>query len=363
MSRALARRPVPPFLKLRSTVCDDGYWTGRLDHKDWLAPNEVLKIFANIRDPSLINSVFKKACSRRDYKPSEALYSLMIDRLACARRFSDVEELLSKARTEKFRFSDEFFYRLIKMYGNVAEHPQKAIDTLFAMPGYNCWPSTKTFNYVLHMLVCKRQYEVVHEVYSSAPRLGVTLDTCSFNILVKGLCQCGKFDEAISLLHEMPKQGCQPNVATYSTFMHFLCQRSQVDKAFELFERMRKQDIAADTIVYNILISGLCRQERVSEAFDLFKSMTSEGCYPNSGTYQVLLDGLISLGKFFEAKSLVSTMSTEGVRPSFQSYKLLIDGLCSEDCVDDAHLVLKQMVGQGFVPRMGTWTKLLTSIF
>jgi hypothetical protein len=135
---------------------------------------------------SLINNVFKKACSRRDYKPSEALYSLMIDRLACARRFSDVE-LLSKARTEKLRFSDEFFYRLIKMYGNMAEHPQKAMDTLFAMPGYNCWPSTKTFNYVLHMLVCKRQYEVVHEVYSSAPRLGVTLDTCSFNILVKGL--------------------------------------------------------------------------------------------------------------------------------------------------------------------------------
>ncbi|KAF8649643.1 hypothetical protein HU200_064181 [Digitaria exilis] len=334
MSRALARRPVPPFLRLRSTVCDDGYWMGRLDHKDWLAPNEVLKVFANIRDPSLITSVFNKACGRRDYKPSEALYSLMIDKLACARRFSDVEELLARARTEKFRFSDEFFYRLVKMYGNVAEHPQKAIDTLFAMPSYNCWPSTKTFNYVLHMLVCKRQYEVVHEIYSSAPKLGVTLDTCSFNILVKGLCQFGKFDDAISLLHEMPKQGCQPN----------------------------DQDIAADTVVYNILISGLCREERVTEAFNLFKSMTSEGCYPNSGTYQVLLDGLISSGKFLEAKNLVSIMSKESVRPSFQSYKLLIDGLCSDDCLDDAHLVLKQMVGQGFVPRMGTWRKLLTSI-
>jgi hypothetical protein len=89
---------------------------GRLDHKDWLAPNEVLKIFANIRDPSLITGVFNKACNRRDYKPSEALYSLMIDKLACARRFSDVEELLARARTEKFRFSDEFFYRLINTF-------------------------------------------------------------------------------------------------------------------------------------------------------------------------------------------------------------------------------------------------------
>nr|CCI55338.1 PH01B019A14.7 [Phyllostachys edulis] len=294
MARALARRSSPPFLRLRSIVCDDSYWMGRLDHKDWLAPNEVLKIFANIRDPSLITRAFKRACTRRDYKPNETLYSLMIDRIACARRFGDVEELLARARIEKFRFSDEFFYRLIKMYGNVANHPEKAIETLFAMPGYNCWPSTKTFNYVLHMLVCKRQYEVVHEVYSSAPRLGVTLDTCCFNILVKGLCQLGKFDEAISLLHEMPKQGCLPNVNTYSTLMHFLCQHGQVDEAFELFERMWKEDIAADTVVYNILISGLCREGRVTKAFDLFKSMASEGCYPNSGTYQLIFTSAFS---------------------------------------------------------------------
>uniref|UniRef100_A0ACD5UVW0 Uncharacterized protein n=2 Tax=Avena sativa TaxID=4498 RepID=A0ACD5UVW0_AVESA len=325
MSRAVARRAIPPFLRLRSTVCDDGHWIGRLDHKDWLAPNEVLKIFASIRDAGLITSLFKKACARRDYKPSEDLYSLMIDRLAGARRFSDVEELLARARLEKFRFSDEFFYRLIKMYGNVANHPEKAMETLYAMPSYNSWPSTKTFNYVLHMLVCKRQYEVVHEVYASAPRLGVTLDTCCFNILVKGLCQFGRFGEAISLLDEMPKQECLPNVTTYSTLMHFLCQNGRVDEAFELFKRMRKEEIEA-------------------------------------GTYQVLLDGLVASRMFVEAKGLVGMMSAEGLRPSFSSYKLLIDGLCSVNCLDDAHHVLKQMVNHGFVPRMGTWTKLLTSV-
>lgn len=362
MSRAVARRSLPPFLRLRSAVCDDGYWIGRLDHKDWLSPNELLKIFANIRDPSLITSSFKRACDRRDYKPNEALYSMMIDRLASCRRFSDVEELLARARAERFRFSDEFFYRLIKMYGNVANHPEKAIETLFAMPGYNCWPSTKTFNYVLHMLVCKRQYEVVHEVYLSASRLGVTLDTCCFNILVKGLCQFGKFGDAISLLYEMPKQGCVPNVTTYSTLMNFLCQHGQVDKAFELCERMQKEDIVADAVVYNILIAGLCREQRVTEAFNLFKSMVPKGCYPNSGTYQVLLDGLLSSGKFVEAKGLASMMRAERMRPGFSSFKLLIDGLCSVNCLDDAHLVLKQMVEQGFVPRVGTWTKLVTSM-
>ncbi|KAI5011010.1 hypothetical protein ZWY2020_013147 [Hordeum vulgare] len=62
------------------------------------------------------------------------------------------------------------------------------MQMLYAMPEqYGCWPSTKTFIYVLHMLVCRRQYEAVHEVYASAPRLGVELNTCCFNILIKGL--------------------------------------------------------------------------------------------------------------------------------------------------------------------------------
>ncbi|KAI4967009.1 hypothetical protein ZWY2020_034460 [Hordeum vulgare] len=285
MSRPLARRAVPPFLRLRSTACDDGHWIGRLDHRDWLAPNEVLKIFASIRDAALITSVFRKACARRDYKPSEALYGLMIDRLAGARRFGDVEELLARARAERFRFSDDFFYRLIKMYGNVANHPEKAMETLYAMSEYGCWPSTKTFNYVLHMLVCRQQYEVVHEVYSSAPRLGVELDTCCFNILIKGLCQFGRFNEALSLLDEMPKQDCRPNAMTYSTLMHFLCRNCRVDEAFELFERMRKEEIDADTVVYNILVSGLCREGRVTSAYDLFKSMSLRAA--------ILIQGLI----------------------------------------------------------------------
>ncbi|KAG8043503.1 hypothetical protein GUJ93_ZPchr0458g22810 [Zizania palustris] len=314
MSRSVARsRSLPPFLRLCSKVRDDGYWIGRLDHKDWLSPNEVLKIFANIRDPCLITSAFKKACGRRDYKPNEVLYSLMVDRLASCNKFRDVEELLATARDENFCFSDDFFYRLIKMYGNVANHPQKAMLTLYAMPRYNCWPSTKTFNYVLHMLVCKRQYEAAHEVYLSAVRLGVQLDTCSFNVLVKGLCQFGKFDDAISLLHEMPKQECLPNLHTYSTLMYYCGKHGQVDKAFELYERMKAEDIAADTIVYNILISGLCRERRITEAFDLLKSMVPQGCYPNSGTYQVLLDGLLSSGKFVEAKGLAIMMSQEGM--------------------------------------------------
>ncbi|XP_072969960.1 pentatricopeptide repeat-containing protein At3g14580, mitochondrial isoform X1 [Typha angustifolia] len=352
-----------PISSLNRPPVDDSYWMGRLDHKDWLAPNEVLKIFANVRDPNLIISAFNKVTGRIDYKPSEALYSLIIDRLAYARKFGDIEDLLDRAKYEKVRFSDEFFYRLIKMYGNVANHPEKTIGALLSMPDFHCWPSVKTFNYVLNMLVCTRQFEVIHEVFLSAPRLGIALDTCCFNILIKGLCQLEKLDAAFSLLHEIPKQGCRPNATTYSTLMHSLCKHDRIDEAFELCDRMEKEGIPPDTITYNILISGLCQQGRVAEGLELLKTMKLKGCYPNSGTYQALVYGFISSKQFAEAKHFMGIMISEGSRPSFSSYKLTIDGLCNEKRLDDAHVVLKQMVDQKFVPRTGTWEKIIRCLF
>lgn len=346
-----------------SSIKEDDFWLRRLSHKDWLAPREVLKVFVHLRDPELLIGAFQKAAARMDYKPSETLYALLIDRLAHARNFEAIEELLAKAKQERCRLSDEFFYRLIKMYGNVAKNQERAIKTLLRMPEFHCWPTIKTFNCVLNMLVDNKQFEVVHEVFLSAPRLGIALDTCCFNILIKGLCQWDKLDAAFSLLDEIPKNGRRPNATTFSTLMHALCKHGRVNEAFELCERMERDNCYPDTVTFNVLISGLCKQGRVYEALGLLKAMKLKGCYPNSGTYQALLYGLLQSEKFAEAKDFMCTMLSEGFHPSFLSYKLAIEGLCSGKLLEDAHLVLKQMVLRGFVPRMGTWKKIVGCLF
>lgn len=55
-------------------------------------------------------------------------------------------------------------------------------------------------------------------------------------------------------------------------------------------------------------------------------------------------------------------MLLKGKSPSFLSYKLAIEGLCKLNLLNDVDFVLKQMVHQGFVPRMGTWKKIIDSI-
>ncbi|CAL5393743.1 unnamed protein product [Camellia sinensis] len=332
-----------------------------LNHKDWLSPNEVLKLFQTLKNPNSTLSLLTQLSNRIDYRPNEALYTVIVNKLALAKNFDGIEDIMERIKLERrsYRLSEDFFYNVIKIYGNVAGRINRAIETLFDMPNYNCWPTVKSFNFVLNLLVSSKQFDVVHEVYMGASKLGIEIDACCLNIMIKGLCGCGDLNAAFQVLDEFPKQGCKPNVRTYSTLMHGLCDRGRIEEAFGLFERMEKEGIEPDTITFNILISGLGKQGRVDEGIEFLYKMRLKGCDPNAGTYQEVLYGLLNTKKFLEAKNFMGRMVLIGVSPSFDSFKLTIHGLCDQNLVEDVDWVLKQMVQHGFVPKMGMWKQIL----
>ncbi|KAM1755676.1 hypothetical protein ACFX12_007980 [Malus domestica] len=336
----------------------------KLHHKDWLSPNEVLQVFTSVRDPNSILTALDHYSKRKDYKPNEALYTLIIAKLAEARLFDAIDSVMARIKGEsKCRLSDDFFRSVIKAYGNVGGFINRAIDTLYDMPRYGCWPSVKTFNFVLHLLVSTKMFEVVHEVFLEAPRLGIEIDACSLNIIIKGLCEFGKLDGALQVLDEFPKQRCEPNALTFSTLMHGLCVNGKVDEAFGLLKRMEDEGIDPDTITFNILIAGLRKRGRFDEGIKLLEEMKFKGCDPNPGSYQEVLYCFLDAQRFLEAEGFMSWMISKGVGPSFVSYKALIHGLCKENLVQDVEWVLKQMIRQGFLPKMGMWRKILKSMF
>ncbi|RVW84868.1 Pentatricopeptide repeat-containing protein, mitochondrial [Vitis vinifera] len=280
----------------------------RLDHKDWLSPREVLKIFDGLRNPESVMPVLDSVSKRKDFKPNEALYTLVINKLAQARMFDAIEDVIKTLKIDKqCRLSDVFFYNVIKVYGNVAGQPDRAVETLFDMPKFHCWPSVKTFNLVLNMLVSAKRFDVVHKV-------------------------SGNVDAACELLDEYPKQRCRPNVRTFSTLMHGLCESGRVEGALGLLERMEREGVYPDTVVFNILISGLRKRGRVEEGMELLGRMKLKGCYR--------MRGLIR---------------------RFCMVFLILGGL--ENLVADVVWILKQMVEQGFVPERWMWRRILQTMF
>ncbi|KAK4344593.1 hypothetical protein RND71_034769 [Anisodus tanguticus] len=354
----------PPSHQFSSSQIQNSNEINLTNYKDWLSPNEIIKIFQNLKDPNSALIVLIQISKRKDYKPNEAIYSTVVKNLATAKNFDAIETLLEKIKNErKCRLSDEFFYNVIKIYGNLAGRINKVIDTLFDMPNYKCWPSVKTFNFVLNLLVNTKQFDVVGEVYIRGRELGVEIDACCLNIIVKGLCRCGEIDAAYKVFDEFPKQNCQPNVRTFSTIMHALCEHGRVDEALSLLERMEKEEVEPDAIVFNTLISGLRKQKRADEGIEILKKVMLKGCDPNPGTYQEVLYTFLDAKRFMEAKDFMAVMFDKRMNPSFESYKLIIHGLCDGKFLGDLDWVLKQMVRHGFVPRMGMWRKILGCLF
>lgn len=353
---------VPPSNPLLKPSLDGDY-PNLLRHKDWLSPPEVIRIFQNLKDPNFALPLFAQLSTRKDYNPNEALYATIIHKLALANNFDGIEALMQKIKAHrKCRLSDAFFRNVIKIYGHSAGRINRAIETLFDMPNYKCWPSVTTFNYVLNLLVSTKQFEVVHEVYTGASKLGVVVDACCLNIIIKALCECGEIEAAHKVLDEFPQQKCSPTVRTFSTIMHGLCERGRVEESFRLLERMEADGVEADAVVFNILISGLRKQGRMGEGVELFDTMMMKGCRPNAGTYQEVLHCLLDGNRFCEAKILMGRMIEKGMNPSFESYKVAIEGFCGENGVEDVEWALRQMVGCGFVPKMGMWKKMVQSV-
>lgn len=361
LQRSNLGAPSSPFSSSQLQNSDE---TNFINHKDWLSSNEVIKIFQNLKNPSSALTVFNQISNRKDYRPNEAIYSIVLKNLAMGKNFDAIDILMEKIKIErKCRLSDEFFYNVIKIYGHLGGRINRAIDTLFDMPNYKCFPSVKTFNFVLNLLVNTKQFDVVHKVYMRGAELGVEIDACCLNIIVKGLCRCGQLDAAYKVFDEFPKQNCRPNVRTFSTVMHALCERGRVDEALGLLERMEKEDVEPDAIVFNTLISGLRKQRRVDEGIDMFKKVMMKGCDPNPGTYQEVLYALLDAKRFSEAKEFMAVMIDKRVNPSFESYKVIVHGLCDGKRLGDLDWVLMQMVRHGFVPRMGMWRKILGCLF
>ncbi|KAE8668882.1 Glucan synthase-like 4 [Hibiscus syriacus] len=169
-----------------------------------------------------------------------------------------------------------------------------------------------------------------------APDLGIEIETCTLNILIKGLCENEKLEFAFQLLDEFSKQ------------------------------RFDGEDgngrIETDAVSFNILISGLRKQGRLEEGVKLLETMKMRGCYPNAGSYQEVLHGLLYAERLIEAKEVIGRMVFERVNPSFDSFKKLIHGFCKVK-MKEVDWALKQMVRLGFVPKMGMWTRIVDCVF
>ncbi|GFZ03162.1 tetratricopeptide repeat (TPR)-like superfamily protein [Actinidia rufa] len=160
---------------------------------------------------------FKKSSEVDRFLTKTGIYDSTVRRLASAKHFGWIEEILEDQKKYANMSKEGFNVRLITLYGKsgMFDHASKVFDE---MPDYKCDRTVLSFNALLGACVNAKKFDMVDVYFRTLPeKLAVKPDVVSYNIVVKAFREMGSLDSAVSTVDEMEKTGLEPDLITFNT--------------------------------------------------------------------------------------------------------------------------------------------------
>ncbi|XP_027177968.1 pentatricopeptide repeat-containing protein At2g17140-like [Coffea eugenioides] len=270
-----------------------------------------------------------------------------------------VDKALSQFQTLRAQFPDRpplvSLYNLLIQSSLKGDCQQNFVSWLYKdMIFAGILPETYTFNLMIGGLCDSGRLEDAQKLFDKMREKGCEPNEFSFGILVRGYCRVGLASKGLELLDLMKEMDVFPNLVIYNTLIACFCKEGKTEEAEKLVEQMREDGLVPDVVTFNSRISALCKSGNMLEASRIFRDMqmNEELGLPklNTITFNLMLEGFCNEGMLDEAKTLVQSMKQNDVFPNVESYNIWLYGLVRNKKVFDAQLVLKDMVDQGVEP-------------
>lgn len=132
------------------------------------------------------------------------------------------------------------------------------------------------------------------QVHGFAIRSGFVGDVFVGNAVVDMYAKCGKMEEVDKVFEGMEFK----DVVSWNAMVTGYSQIGRFERALSLFEKMREGNIELDVVTWSAVIAGYAQRGHGCEAMDVFRQMCSDyGCSrPNAVTLVSLLSGVASVG-------------------------------------------------------------------
>ncbi|GAB2267537.1 hypothetical protein Dimus_002517 [Dionaea muscipula] len=219
------------------------------------------------------------------------------------------------------------------------------------------------YNKYLSILVWQNRVDEAVSFFREYMGPQSSLDTCTFNILIRGLCRARQNDLAFQLFEDMGEFGCSPDIITYNSLIDGLCRSNEVDRAHGLLkEVLSRDDFSPDVITYTSMISGYCKLGKMEAASLLFSEMTTSGIKPTMLTFNILIDGFGKVDDMGSALVMLEKMLFLGCDPDVVTYSSLIDGYCRHGQVDEGLKVWQEMNRRNVSPNEYTFAILINAL-
>ena len=121
-----------------------------------------------------------------------------------------------------------------------------------------------------------------------------------------------RMDEAMDLLKNMKKNGVHPNMIIYNILIRGLWNVGKHEEAVNVFSFVVAKGLRQDVCLYNVMIKGLCKNGLLTDANELFEKMDGIRCSPNEFTFYIIIQALLEIKDVKRAVKLVCLMRDKG---------------------------------------------------
>lgn len=280
---------------------------------------------------------FKKYSELDDFRHKPAFYEHTVKRLANAKRFDLIKEILEEQKKYKNITREGFTIRLISLYGKsgMSDYAHKLFDE---MPQLNCRRTVKSFNALLGACVSSNKFDRVEGLFRELPgKLSIKPDVVSYNTVIKAFCEMGLLDSASSMLVEMEKEGVSPDLITFNTLITAFYRNERFAEGEEVWGMMVKYNVVPDIISYNMKLHGLVSVKKIQEALALVEEIKTRELKPDVFTFNTLFKVLCNDDKSIEeAKKWYDEMMKIKCAPNRLTFATLLRFACDKGDFDFA---------------------------
>ncbi|KAL6963599.1 hypothetical protein U1Q18_034610 [Sarracenia purpurea var. burkii] len=201
------------------------------------------------------------------------------------------------------------------------------------------------------------------ELLNTWKSMDISPNMVIYNTLIYGFCKEGKTDEAEKLVEQMRRDGLLPDVVTFNSRISALCGAGNIMEASRIFRDMQLDEFFSlprpNIITFNLMLEGFCKTGMLEEAKTLAEYMKRNGTFTKVESYNIWLLGLLRNGKLLKAQSVLKEMEEKGIKLSIYSYNIMMDGLCKKGMLTDARMMMYSMIGSQVPPDTVTYSTLL----
>ncbi|KAI3495249.1 hypothetical protein L1887_37496 [Cichorium endivia] len=271
---------------------------------------------------------FKKLSESHLFRKQANVYGNTVRRLASAKKYKWVEEILEDQKQYHEISKEGFAVRLISLYGKsgMFDHASKVFDE---MPERKCPQTVKSFNALLGACVNAKKFDKLDGFFRELPeKLSLKPDIVSYNTAIKAFCEMGSFDSAATIFDEIEKNGLEPDLITFNTLLIGFYGNGRFLDGEKFWSKMMNTNLSPDIRTYNAKLVGLVSEKKLDEAIELFNKLESKNLKPDEFSYNAIINGFCNNGDLKEAKNWYAKLGQSDSSPNKATFAALIRLAC-----------------------------------